>query len=431
MQHARQLRPLGVVAADQAIANRSRGLQSRLYAQFFLQIATEWQCQQADCDLIGRTISNIKYLELNFIDVEDRHTQKNSLASMLEAWHVDRLEAGNRIFCVSGMDTHAGTQTKVSRITSAPPFFHVRFPRFGEAITIPVDLPEYLDNSPYADAASLPSDQGTPPKLIMEPIYRLSAVNIYYSHGIGPDGQSRGHYVLYTVQDGVWICLDDSCGKQYATAEHPQVAFNNGGVAYFAVYERIRDKTALPFEKTGTHSTGHLLRKGRVDPGAKLVEPLWERPKTGPSFSCHLCNNSFPDDASLANHKPECKLVCNECKLTFTDKKQFEAHIAQCKPPPPETETERWQREERIKIEAKLRQEMEKEYSQKLADAKEKMRREMMGENRTGDAEAVARLRSALEAERERNVTLIGLLQGQVDMLRARNDDIDNQVMHM
>lgn len=297
MALARPLRSFGEEAHLNSTVWFHRGRQSPICKKFFVQKATESMWEGAKCGLVRRSFSNIAYVKLNFTSAIGG---AYILAKLLADSHRDELRSGHAQYCVSGLDDHKGGAVKLSRITHASQYLYIRFPRFAGTARQVVELPEFLDISSVSDDPELHS--GWVP-LVLDRVYRLTPINMYYRVEEETAGENwRGHYSLYTVQNGIWMCFDDML-KAFAVAEKPQQAYKKGGIANFVVYQQLRDRETLPYDPEGTGLTqGHILRQGITAPSPQEVEPRWHPV----SVYCDKCTKSFDDRAAFDAHRPGC-----------------------------------------------------------------------------------------------------------------------------
>ncbi|KAH4924066.1 hypothetical protein HBI79_162970 [Parastagonospora nodorum] len=287
---AAKLPGLAEAAVSEHIDFMRQGYESEVHNAFCLQSVMESQCQEPGCALISRMFTCDHQMLLDF---QDPNSDLNSLSGMMKNWL--KTEVDSSIHCVSGCRAHAGSRVQHRRITLCSEYIFIRFQRGGisDRVLCGVDVPTFLDMSSIADLAGLPSDPGQPVRLGIRPIYQLFAVNIFYPQGRG------GHYVTYIRKNDVWRSFDD-LGPDIATAEHPQVAINKGGVVYYVLYQRL-PQLMLPVDDKNQQTSGHVLRKGAHVPSEIEPSVFWQDVCT-----CEGCDDTFGSETTLLTHQVAC-----------------------------------------------------------------------------------------------------------------------------
>ena len=373
-------------ALSDYMAHMRRGWDSWMFEAFCIQTVTESKC--SDCGLVSRKFTcDLQMLDLEF---ENPQSDENSLHNMLRQWR--RKELDDKIHCASGCRAHAGSKVQHKRITRSSEYMYIRFNRaesFGERVLCGVEVAAYLDILNVADYAKLPSDPSPKEAVFLGGycIYQLVIVNVFFP------GTSGGHYVTYSLTNGIWQKFDD-LGQSYAVQEHPQVAINSNGVIHYVVYQQMPKRRTLPLTKDNKHTHGHVLHKGADVPPPVESPPKWQavcqhkgcglpfqnflslhihskaahepnpvkpavmctrctatrpgqerlfhyewelaahteavHPDASQGHGCALCGQVFADKLLLDAHETACTLNCDTCGETFVDKASFDTHKSTC-----------------------------------------------------------------------------------------------------
>ncbi|KAI4920043.1 hypothetical protein J4E90_002183 [Alternaria incomplexa] len=320
---------LASAALSDYMAHMRRGWDSWMFEAFCIQTVTESKC--SDCGLVSRKFTcDLQMLDLEF---ENPQSDENSLHNMLRQWR--RKELDDKIHCASGCRAHAGSKVQHKRITRSSEYMYIRFNRaesFGERVLCGVEVAAYLDILNFADYAKLPSDPSPKEAVFLGGycIYQLVIVNVFFP------GTSGGHYVTYSLTNGIWQKFDD-LGQSYAVQEHPQVAINSNGVIHYVVYQQMPKRRTLPLTKDNKHTHGHVLHKGADVPPPVESPPKWQATfadkvlldahKTACTLTCNACGETLVDKTSFDTHKSTCSLTCKGCGETFGDKVLFQEHM--------------------------------------------------------------------------------------------------------
>lgn len=401
---------------------KAKGHDSKIFDTFCVQTVRKSQCRHDDCGLISRSFDiSQQMMDLSFTDP---NSEANSLESMLCRWREEDLGESNKIHCISGIRSHEGATMTTKRFVTTSPYLCIRFPRqLGlQRVLCGVAVPTYLDLRPYADGVHLPSDADGPAILEVPAIYQVASVNVFH-----PMGSNGGHYVTYSLIDGVWMRFDDNCNETFARQEHPQAAINKNGVVYYVVYKQVKGAKSLPYDGEKRLSAGHVLKKGHATPAPQEPRPQWpvccpddscplafenwdqvhqhiavahnppdpgadqamticDRPgcehvvyhyefelqahnravhtgSTQQPHTCTLCAKTFYSKSAYIAHTNTCKVPCPICKKLFGDKAGLAAHESAC------AELEQW-RQDQHKI-------MQREYEEKLAAERQKLEQQV------------------------------------------------------
>jgi ubiquitin C-terminal hydrolase len=276
LQDGKPLKHYSGAMIDHWKAYAGQGKASAITKFFAHQSVTERQCVESDCRRIVRSFWHATSFPM-VLPPKKSHVAEFALLRMLDHTLCDEsFERPPR--CGFAPDLHPDPLPVYRKITMLPEILMFSFNRRqqGEAggatqalNDVQIDIPEYLDMSPYADNVKLPSDkdpeQATGVVDAKSPcIYRLTSINMYKPR--------MRHYVAYILVDGTWLVFDDMHPTERAAAEHPQVAINEGSLPCFVIYEQQGDKTELPIDNSGQVMTGHLLsaRSGSRVPKPKV-----------------------------------------------------------------------------------------------------------------------------------------------------------------
>lgn len=329
--------PLSTDCPQRYYAYCNEGRVSAITGLFTMQVVSEWQCADPTCNRVGRGNGHEMVLQLGFPE-GTKNDQSFTLHELLQQWAVESVPEG--INCVFVGDIHRPlSTTRIKRITYAPPILMISFSRHDRLRLNHVDIPEFLDITPYADGVTLPSE-----RLAMEVdpetkhalfgndwVYRLFAVNVF----VPPD-----HFIAYVAHGQQWIVLDDKQGRAGVKPSHPQAAINDGYVPYYVVYVREKGRRSLPVDEVGIATEGFVLtRHGHVPgPGIRTYGVAEPEKFTCPAAESAGCTETFStqqeaelhanvhnagDDTTMVD---DSEIVCATCGLQCSSEANLRDH---------------------------------------------------------------------------------------------------------
>jgi ubiquitin C-terminal hydrolase len=315
----------------------SEGRTSAVVGQFWMQSAKEYECR--NCGVVTRSFDHEPWFNPE-LPPKGADASDYTLIKILKAWKATITNVNPEC----GACKSATNASVINRkITVSPRTLVVAFKRLDGERLEHVDLPEYLDLSPYADKARLRSDPGqVAVQFNQKPIYRLMAIDMYLGR----------HFVAYVLIDGTWYVFDDKL-RQPPVAKHPQSAILEGWIPYYAVYEQLKDKTSLP-SVSGEPTMGHMFTKTAKAPAAKVRDLYAEdedppvddgfqaagtadeaeapasasAPPPSPDGKSHDAG-SGADDGSHAPDDMDVEFSCGHCSLVFPKQGLLHAHLKQ------------------------------------------------------------------------------------------------------
>ena len=279
------------------IAYCSRGKESPMLGSFCIQTTKEWQCKDESCGRVARSFEHSEQLLLSF----PAQALPYTLTELLGHWAKEEVDGA--LQCPFLPNFHQPDNVVRKKITICPEYLMIQFGRHAGTYLNFVDIPEYLDLTPYADDAELPSEMETGKRCRTSKycIYRLIAVNVYIASGL--------HYVAYvkdSLDGNTWVYLDDN--PMYARggiAQHPQAAMNAGHIPYYVIYEKVKGKKTLPLDdETKQPTSGHVLVRNATVPSPKCKDYSWARTARHPcpAMDSHGCTLWFDSEAEATDH---------------------------------------------------------------------------------------------------------------------------------
>lgn len=347
----RSLPPLQQDSTDYYMAYSNEGRASPMLGTFCVQVAKEWKCRDAGCTAIMRRWEHDMSLNLPLPQGSDT-TATFDLCELLRQWTVEKLDDDNIIRGPRYGGLHpAGSNEIVRRIWICPKILPIHFSRqgffggtlaqgqYGGFLSNHVDMPEYLDMSPYINGVELPSEKanGRRAKVMTHTIYRLHSVDLFR-----PSGE---HYIACTrTIDGSWAYYGNLKYDSPPIEKHPQSGVDDGLVPYWAVYIQT-DLEALPERYFVLKA--HNVPEGRIAgvPGKdKTTDPLGagdggEEGYSSPpleTFACPFaappvnCDQRFDSAEEARKHSfihMKQNATCETCRQQFPNTEQLQKHI--------------------------------------------------------------------------------------------------------
>ncbi|GAB7325350.1 hypothetical protein MBLNU13_g09392t2 [Cladosporium sp. NU13] len=328
--------PLPQLVEDSSVhytAYVGEGRMSVLTGSVCVQFAKEYACE---CGAISRSFEHVPVLDLD-LPTQGADSDEFGLIKMLENWVSDLSDMASDTPRVCSACGNSAVRMLYRKITISPNILVISFKRLAGARLEHVDLPEYLDLSPYADNAHLPSDPGPSSiKFRQQPIYRLVAINMYIP--------GMRHYISYILVDGTWLVFDDM--SRQPTPRHPQAAISEGHIPYYAVYQQLKGKTALPVDGSGYSTMGHMFTTDKTSPDAKVADlyATTSTPPTGDAFpppggsavlTCPHCDFHTSHQEEFDQHMSRIHVMtlqCPNCDSGFSRQNELEQHLSSVHP---------------------------------------------------------------------------------------------------
>jgi hypothetical protein len=319
-----KLRHYSRTSPARMLAYTEQGKASPITKFFSHQDVVERQCNVAECASIARSYEHghsfVLYLPPDGSDVADY-----ALPKMLAHRHETSSELPLR--CPVDPKQHPNKLAVHRKMTMCPEILTIQISRkeWKEVGGVAkqslkedhIDIPEYLDLSPFAHDAKLPSDKDSEPDGTAREsscIYRLTSLNMY--------SEAIHHYVAYVLVDDMWLLFDDLPGGGEAVPKHPQAGINKGEVPCVLIYQQQKGKKQLPINAAEDPITGHTLKKNATPPKAKVRDlylsvPVVDEEDAG----FEAGEGADPDEMDL-------DIQCKQCDQRFPNLQALYAHAA-------------------------------------------------------------------------------------------------------